>query len=82
MDLMSLTALMLGKNLILEGDANFLVKAAATYNYLPSLYKLFRTNGYQKWHNQHHKYHRTDYKTADKKCIIKLIQFSLKYLIE
>ena len=30
---MSLTALMLGKNLILEGDVNFLVKVAATYNY-------------------------------------------------
>ena len=45
---------MLGNNLILEGDLNFIAKAAATYNYPPNLYELFRTNGYQKWHDQHH----------------------------
>ena len=52
--LMSLMTLMLEKNLILEGDVNFLVKAAATYNYSPNLYELFRTNRYQKGHDQHH----------------------------
>ena len=33
---------------------NFLVTAAATSNYSPNLYELFRTNGYQKGHDQHH----------------------------
>ena len=33
--LMSLTASMLGKNLILGGDVNSLVKATVTYNFPP-----------------------------------------------
>ena len=40
--------------LILEGDVNFSVKAAANYNHSPKLYELLRTNGHQKGHNQHH----------------------------
>ena len=51
---MSHTALMLGKNLILEGDVNFSVKAAANCNHSPKLYLLLRTNGHQKRHDQHH----------------------------
>ena len=46
--------LMLGKKLILEGDANFSVKAAANYNHSPKLYELLRTNGPQKGHDQRH----------------------------
>ena len=47
-------ALMLGKNLILEGDVNFLVKSSVNSNYSPNRYESFRTNGYQKGHDQHH----------------------------